>query len=83
MGLCIFGSAEIMPKPSFPRPELTDEQMPLTWPPWGDRMDQRGSDDSRLLVVKEYSPDPPQERSIKEAQLVGGMAGPDVTCLLW
>ena len=70
-------TAEIMPKPSFPRlPELTEEQMPLTWPPWGDMMDQR-SDDIRALVAKEYSPDPPQERSIKEAQLVaGGMAGP-------
>ena len=83
VGLCIFGSAEIMPKPSFPRlPELTEEQMPLTWP-WGDRMmDQRGSDDSRLLVVKEYSPDPPQERSIKEAQLVGGMAGRNMSTLV-
>lgn len=62
-----------MPKPSFPRlPELTEEQMPLTWPPWGDRMMDQRSDDIRALVAKEYSPDPPQERSIKEAQLVGG-----------
>ena len=48
-------------------------------------MDQCGSDDIRALVMRDYSLEPPQERKIgKEAQLVaGGMAGPDLTCLLW